>query len=243
MGTNELGLGRLRSTDPRNMQHPMARHLAAPGAPLPVRKTWTFKGNVVLDQGASGTCTGHAGVHFIHCAPLSHKAFLDPYKLYREAVLLDEYSNNDGDATLQPDSALQGGSSGTGIAKALAKRDLIQAEYVWGSTSREAIEWVLTRGPVMMGSNWYESMFNPTLEGFVKITPGTTLAGGHEYVIRGVDQRRAIAELVNSWGSRWNAGPGKKTRPGFFLMDFETLERLFNEDGDAVSCLEKKPGQ
>jgi len=237
---NDLGLGRLRATDERNKLHPMARHLAAPGAPLPIRKTWTFKGPMVLDQGGSGTCTGHAGVHFIHAAPLSHKAFLDPYALYREAVLLDEYTDNDGDANCVG-AACQAGSSGTGIAKALAKRDLIQAEYVWGSTSREAIEWVLTRGPVMMGSNWYDGMFNPTLEGFVKIKPNDTIAGGHEYVIRGVDQRRAVAELVNSWGTRWNGGTGKKCRAGFFLMDFETLERLFSEDGDAVSCLEKKP--
>jgi hypothetical protein len=235
------GLGRLRAIDQRNKLHPMARHLRPPGAPLPLRKTWAFLGPNVLDQGGSGTCTGHAGVHFIHCAPLSHKAFLNPYALYREAVLLDEYPDNDGDATLQPDGSLQAGSSGTGIAKALAKRDLIQAEYVWGNTSREAIEWVLTRGPVMMGSNWYEGMFNPSLEGFVRIKENDTIAGGHEYVIRGVDQKRAVADLVNSWGTRWNSGPGKKCRPGFFLMDFETLERLFNEDGDAVSCLEKKP--
>jgi hypothetical protein len=222
----------------------MARHLAGAGAPQPLtRKTWTFTGNDVLDQGASGTCTGHAGVHFIHCAPLSHKAFLDPYTLYREAVLLDEYDNNDGDATLQPNDALQAGSSGTGIAKALAKRDLILAEYVWGATLRETVEWVLNRGPVMLGSNWYDSMFNPTLEGYVKITPTASVAGGHEYVLRGVDTRRGVGELVNSWGSRWNSGTGKKCRPGHFLADFETLERLFHEDGDAVSCVEKKPGK
>lgn len=237
----ELGLGRRPAIDPRNAAHPMARHLVAPSAAiaitLPTKKTWAFDGSV-LDQRSSGTCTGHAGAHFIHCAPLRHKGFLNPFTLYREAVLLDEYGDNDGDATITDDMALDGGSSGTGVAKALDRRGLL-TEYVWGSTLAEIVRWVQSRGPVMLGSNWYSSMFNPTLEGFVKIAPNATIDGGHEFVLRGVDTSRGIGNLINSWSPRWNSGPGKKCRPGHFLASFETLERLMHEDGDGVSAIEK----
>lgn len=236
MGNETLGLGRKPSTDPRNAMYPMARRLPAPTATLPTRRTWGFRGEP-LDQGGTGTCTGHAAAHFIHASPMRHKGFLNPFDIYREAVTLDEYSGNDREATLG-DSELQWGSSGTGVAKALDRRGLLK-EYLWAGTMREAIEWVLTRGPVMIGTNWYDSMFNPTAQGFVKITPATSLAGGHEYLLLGANTSKGIAAFVNSWGARWNHA-ATLCRDGHFLMDFETLERLFHEDGDAVSALEQK---
>ncbi len=231
------GLGRLPSVDPRNLAHPMARMLPSPLAPLPTMKSWAFSGDP-LNQGETGTCTGHAGVHLIHAAPMRHRGFLDPFQLYREAVLLDEYPDNDGDATMLVDAELEAGSSGTGVAKALDKRGLL-AEYLWAGVMREAVEWVLTRGPVMLGSSWHRSMFDPTPEGFVEIMPHSPVEGGHEYLLRGVDTRRGIGRCVNSWGKGWNANAAG-CRPGHFLMSFETIERLFHEEGDAVSAIEKR---
>lgn len=233
----ELGLGRKPSTDPRNLAHPMARRLPAPTAILPVRKTWGFRGEP-LNQGATGTCGGHAAAHFVHASPLRHAGFPDPFQIYREAVLLDEYPDNDDDAHAPTNDGLQEGTSGTGVAKALDRRGILE-EYLWAGTMREANEWVLTRGPVMVGSNWYDGMFNPTPEGFVRIRANDSVAGGHEYLYLGTNTRRAIALFVNSWGPRWNKA-ATMCRAGFFLMDYETLERLFHEEGDAVSAIEKK---
>jgi hypothetical protein len=238
MGDPSLGLGRKPATDIRNLQHPMRRLLPAATTTLPERKTWSFRG-APLDQGATGTCVAHAAAHFIRSAPMRHTRDIDPFQLYREAILLDEYPANDHEATSPPDNkGLQYGSSGTGGAKALDRRGILK-EYLWAQTMREAIEWVLTRGPVMIGTNWYDSMFNPSAQGFAKITPATTVAGGHEYLLLGANQRKGIATFVNSWGPRWNHA-ATLCRPGFFLMDYETLERLFHEDGDAVSAIEQK---
>lgn len=236
MSHHDLGLGRVPATDKRNLAHPMSRMLLGPLEPIPTRKTWAFRGDV-LDQGATGTCTAHAAAHFLHAAPICHKSFIDPFALYREAVLLDEYPDNDADATAADNSGLQAGSSGTGVAKAMDKRGLLK-QYIWAKTSREATEWVLTRGPVMVGTSWYEGMFNPTREGFVKIGPNDSVAGGHEYLYLGADSRQGIAHFVNSWGARWNHA-ATHVRAGHFLMSFEDLERLFHEDGDAVSAIEK----
>ncbi len=235
------GYGRLRSTDPRNASFHMHRALAPTEAANPVLlKTWGFSG-VPLDQGLSGTCTGHAGAHFIHCSPIAHKTFIDPFILYREAVLSDEYTDNDSDAVKANNDDLQAGSSGTGVAKALEKRGLISS-YLWAQRFEDAITWVLTRGPVMVGSNWYESMEKPNASGRLVITPGSPIVGGHEWLIRGADKKRGLALMVNSWGPKWG-GVGKwegaKVRPGHALVDFDTLARLFHEDGDVVSAIEK----
>jgi len=241
------GLGRRPSTDPRNAAHPMRRLLAEvpPELPVPDLKTWEFLRDP-LNQDETGTCGGHAGAHAIHCAPISHRGFLNPFDLYREAVGLDEYLDNESDANEQDNMKLQAGTSGTGVAKALAKRGLI-TDYLWAAEMRDAILWVLTRGPVMVGSNWYSSMFVPTPEGFVKISRTAPRVGGHEYLWRAVDVPRGVGEFVQSWGPKWNAHPTGRwqhthVRPGHFLMDLDTLERLFREDGDAVSIREKRGG-
>jgi hypothetical protein len=238
--------GRLKSTDERNALHPMHRALGPVAAlTVPQEKTWGFTGKV-LDQGQTGTCTAHAGAHFIHASPISHKGFLDPFQLYREAVLLDEYDDNDSDATAPTPALLQAGSSGTGVAKALAKRGVI-SEYLWAQRMEDAVTWVLTRGPVMVGSNWYASMEDPTPEGMVRIGVNSAIVGGHEWLIRGADKDKALVLCVNSWGPGWGGGSkrwkGRAVPAGHFLLDFDTLARLFHEDGDAVSALEKKPGK
>lgn len=234
--------GRLKAIDARNNLHLMHRALG-PIAPLvvPNGRTWGFSGNV-LDQGQTSTCTAHAAAHFIHASPIRHLGFINPFDLYREAVLLDEYGDNDGDALLE-DKNLQAGSSGTGVAKALAKRGMI-SEYLWAQRMEDAITWVLTRGPVMIGSNWYGSMEETTKEGFLKILPNSPIVGGHEWLIRGADKKRGMVLCVNSWGPRWGGGSkwwqGGVLKPGHFLLDFDTLARLFHEEGDAVSAIEVK---
>lgn len=237
------GLGRLPSTDQRNAAYLMHRTLTPAEVVSPLTsKTWAFTGKV-LDQGETGTCTGHAGAHAIHCSPIPHAGFINPFDLYREAVLMDEYPDNDADATELNDSKLQAGSSGTGVAKALSKRGLL-VSYLWAQRFEDAINWVLSRGPVMIGSNWYSSMFTPTKEGLLKITTTASVAGGHEWLLRGVDKKAAVALMVNSWGAGWNSKAtgkwdGGKVPVGHAIIDFTTLARLFHEDGDAVSIIEK----
>lgn len=236
------GLGRLRSTDVRNAAFLMHRTLGPVAAlKVPDNKTWAFSGQP-LNQGETGTCVAHAMAHFIHAAPLEHKKFLNAFDLYRELVLLDEYADNDVEAT-RPDDELQMGSSGTGGMKALRARNLIES-FLWAQRMEDAITWVLTRGPVAIGSNWYNTMFDPTKEGYLRIGATAGIAGGHEWIIRGADKKRGLALMVNSWGPEWGSGTAKwqgaKLRGGHALIDFDTLARLFHEEGDAVSGIEKK---
>lgn len=215
----------------------MRRALAAPvSADTPTIKTWQFMGDV-LDQGNTGTCTAHAAAHFIHSSPFGHRGYLDPFDLYREIVRVDEYPDNDHEADGDV-SKMQTGSSGTGAAKALHKRGLI-SEYLWAKGLDEIVAWVLLRGPVMIGTNWYAGLGSPTPEGFANISGA--LRGGHEWLIRGVNLRRGFALAVNSWGPQFNRN-ATGCRPGHFLLDIDTtLRRLIAEDGDGVSALEVPP--
>lgn len=199
---------------------------------LPTLKTWPFMGHP-LDQGNTGTCVAHTAAHFIHSSPIGHRGYMDAFELYREVVRLDEYTDNDHEAD-GPIERMQGGSSGTGGAKALHKRGLI-TEYLWSKDAQEIIAWVLTRGPVMVGTNWYRSMFKPTPQGYLKIEGAN--AGGHEWLLRMVNLRKGIVGGITSWGPQWNPA-AQDCRPGHFLMGMEEFERLIRENGDGVSAIE-----
>lgn len=241
MDNSQLGLGRRFAPDHRDENYPMRALLPKTVDALPLSKTWDFRG-AILDQGATGACTAFAAAHFIRSAPMRHKTDIRPFDLYREGVLLDEFPDNDVEAT-RPDEQMQFGSSGRAMVKALEARGLIK-EYRWGWSVDEISAWILTRGPVLVGTNWYEGMFNPTSEGFVKIAANDTVAGGHEYLVRAANRSKAIALVVNSWSARWNSNanppPGLRCPPGHFLIDFETLHRLIREGGDGVSPIEQK---
>ena len=56
-------------------------------------------------------------------------------------------------------------------------------------------------GPVVVGTYWYSSMFYPDRNGLIKINGG--IAGGHAYVINGVDKTKKLFRIKNSWGQSW----------------------------------------
>lgn len=246
MGREDLGLGRIPSADIRDERYPM-RALLPRAASTRRARTWDLPYDA-LDQGGTGTCTAHAAVQALMCAPFRHapaRLGFTAFQLYREGILHDGWPQNDPEATSPADnSGLQFGSDGRAMAKALEVRGWI-SEYRWGWTVEDIIEWLLERGPVMIGTNWYDSMFNVDHEGRIKIGPTSPIAGGHETVLRRVSKPRGLFLLRNSWGRRFNGTglglPGFRCRPGEGILDAETLHRLMRENGDALSFIEKRP--
>jgi len=59
------------------------------------------------------------------------------------------------------------------------------------------------------------------------------VVGGHAYLWRGVDTRRALALCSNSWGDNWG-------RSGDFKLPFRDLERLIHEQGEVCSAVEQR---
>jgi C1A family cysteine protease len=59
------------------------------------------------------------------------------------------------------------------------------------------------------------------------------LQGGHAYVLNGVDTKKQVVRVKNSYGKTW----GKQ---GYGYLSFESLEKLLKDGGEICVPFEKK---
>lgn len=211
------GLGRIHMPDPRDHRFPMAAALAE--APLPPYKYWPLFGSP-LDQGDTSQCVGHAWKHFLLAAPIRQgRADRDPTAatIYREAQERDEWPGTDYDGT-----SVRGG------AKALQERGMVGI-YSWAYDAETVARYVLTRGTVTLGTNWYEGMDEPDADGFARV--GGRVRGGHAYLALGYSRARGAFRCLNSWGLSYG-------QRGLFWVAGEDMTRLLSEDGEACTATE-----
>lgn len=159
----------------------------------------------------------HGWAHLAENSPITRKGTLDPFELYREIVLRDEWLENDREAT-GPIDGMQFGTSVRAGAKVLVDRGLI-SEYRWGENLDDVVDWIHRRGQVVAGFNWHEGMLNKDSRGFIHATG--SIVGGHCVVLDGVNMNREYVRGLNSW--TW--GP--------FWLSFADLDRLLTQDGEA----------
>jgi hypothetical protein len=199
-------LDRLPSRDPRNRNFLRA----VTGQDL-VRKTWRL--DYRLDQGQQGACVGFGWTHRLDAAPRRRK-FREPFAvdLYHRAQLLDEYQGEDYE-----------GSSVLGGAKA-AQRGGHISEYRWAYDLQNVLQALSHEGPVVMGTNWLADMFEPRADGYLQVAG--SLAGGHCWLLRGIDPAKQRVTMSNSWGRSW----GLK---GDAYLTFDDLGILLSDGGEA----------
>jgi len=189
---------------------------------------WWWQGGAWLDQGQTGTCVGNAFAHRRADAPV-------PETGINEAYARALYVAASGDTTLQQ------GTSGLAACREMKQEGIISA-YHWVTTPGELRNTILELGTVCVGVNWYNSMFEPkakygTRRAYFTVDHSSGLAGGHEFVINGIDLAPSSGppfyRMKNSWSQDWPGngvlGPGTAR---FALTDLESL--IFNEGGDAV---------
>lgn len=237
---NPHRLGRHVAHDPRSRRFAFGFRPEA-ARKVESRPSWTRR-IPVLDQGALGSCTGHAGAGWVGTDTADRAGITrigDPpfaarrdestppvgpvdetwaVALYSAATVIDPFPG-----VYPPQDT---GSDGLSIAKVLEAWGLV-AEYTWGFGGLTDVVTGLQSGVVLLGTVWYSSMFYPTPSGELVITADAYVAGGHEYVADGeldVDQRRVW--ITNSWGD-WGID-------GRAWLSFDTLGRLLAEQGDAV---------
>jgi hypothetical protein len=182
----------------------------------------------VLDQGNVGSCTGNATVHALGTGP-NWTALAPKLKAglkLDEAEALRIYSaaeTIDGDGPYPPND---NGSYGLSVAKAAKNAGLISGYQ--HATSLSAMCAALQRGPVIVGVNWYDSFDTPNASsGRVEISPNAVVRGGHEFLVRWIDVKDKLFVATNSWGSGWGVR-------GEFEFSWDTMDRLFNEQGDCT---------
>lgn len=231
--TVHMKLGRRFHRDDRDREpkHLLVNHMVA-AAKLPVSKTW-LSSTEHLDQGNTGTCVGHGWRNFLRCAPIQTSAVSpSAFDIYRKAVLLDPWTDNDDEARLPDgDPGMDTGTTVRAGAKAMANMHRLTVGYAWAFTLAPAIEWLLTKGPLVVGVNWYDSMFTPDGSGLVTIAPGAALSGGHCFCVRGVNRSTGKVRCIQSWGNTWG-------HSGDFYLLFSDFERLILEDGEVCTAIQ-----
>jgi C1A family cysteine protease len=142
--------------------------------------------------------------------------------IYQRAKVLDPWEGTDYEGT----SVLAG-------AKAMREAGLIK-EFRWCFGIDDVIDAVLTKGPVVLGIYWYESMYDAP-EGIVSVSG--KIVGGH--CITAVGYKLAASSttgedcviLQNSWGPDW----GKN---GLAEIRVSQLDELLKNTGEA--CVPSK---
>lgn len=194
-------------------------------------KTWALHAR--LNQGPDGACVGFGNTHRIAALPISFSKASDDYArmIYHEAQRIDPWPGEDYEGT----SVL----AGVKVAQRLGHF----SQYRWCFTIEDYMRAVANEGPVIVGSWWDYSMFDPDERGLLH--PDGRHAGGHCYILRGLTlEPRGILRgagpvfrITNSWGPEWGVN-------GEAYMTVEDFERYMMPDGEgAVPTEQRLPRQ
>lgn len=190
-----------------------------PAGVAPQYKLWHF--GPQLDQGSEGACVGFGWAAEAGASPVRVKNITDDFArgIYQEAKRIDEWEGEDYEGT----SVLAG-------AKVMKSRGFI-TEYRWCFSLNDVLLALSYEGPVVLGLNWYEGMFDTNAKNF--ITPTGNWVGGHCIMARGISVKYERILLRNSWGKDWGS------RGGAYLS-FSDLDRLLHESGEACVPVGRK---
>jgi hypothetical protein len=195
--------GRLISKDARDSQY----RLRSP-RPAVSSKTWHSYGWHGNQHGES-SCVGHAWAHWLHCSPV--RQFVDPSGLYHLAQHYDEWDGVDYEGT-----SVRAGAKVLSLLGAIG-------EYRWATTARQVANHILTTGPVVVGTDWYEGMEEPDGD---LMTPTGEYLGGHAYVFTGYNSKYRHLRVKQSRGDRWG-------NRGYGVLALSDFSELLSEDGEA----------
>lgn len=197
----------------------------------PRAKYWSP--GVTTDQGYEGACVGHAWTGELTAAPKPFKALPEQAnalakRVYKRAQELDPWPGEDYSGT----SVLAG-------AKAIKELGYFE-QYRWAFTVEQVRDAIIAEGPVVIGINWYDSMYETQPNGLVEVSG--KYVGGHALVLTGYGPRARLKgvkgthELFrwkNSWGSTYGIN-------GLGLIKIEDLEFLLNHQGEACVPMDRK---
>jgi C1A family cysteine protease len=220
-------LDRRESFDPKSRNYGVAEVIASIE---PRKRYWTH--GTVLDQGSEGACVGFGWTSELISSPKPFKvdeATGNNYalKLYNRAKQLDEWDGEDYSGT----SVLAG-------AKATKETGYIQ-EYRWAFTTEQVRDALITEGPVVIGVNWYNSMYSTRPSGLVEVNG--YVAGGHCITLTGYNPRarlkgepgyHEVFRWKNSWGSSYGVN-------GVGYIKIEDLDKLLQERGEACVPMQR----
>lgn len=217
----EFPLGRTHKPDERDNNYLIENHLLTSSrSRVTITSRYWDDNGWWGNQGNTPHCVGFSWAHWLEDGPIGQPGvapIIQPKIIYENAQKLDEWPGENYDGT-----SVRGG------VKYLQQVGKVR-NYYWGYTLQTLIDSVLNIGPVVVGTNWYRNMFFPDRNGNIRI--GGILAGGHAYVINGVDINKRIFRMKNSWGRSWGIN-------GSAYISFNDMERLIRENGEICFATE-----
>lgn len=184
----------------------------------------------VLNQGDLGGCVGWTGADILNTdifIPLRRAK--NNAKTYTDKEALRFYelatSKDDISGSYPPNDT---GSSGLGLAKALQSLGLID-RYSHCFTWSQFLAAIQTQ-PVALGTLWTNTMSQPDRYGVVRVgsLSEDNIAGGHEYMCRGISFTKSMVLCRNHWGPTWSPKKSGGKLPGEFWLPFSDLQELLS---------------
>ena len=208
-------MGRLVIHDPRDRGYTMASVL--PAAPSARTYRYWWPSGWWGDQGASSRCVAFSFEHWVQDGPVAAPG--DPtdqglWDAYRWMQRNDQWPGENYDGT-----SVRAG------AKYHQQRGDI-AVYRWAWDIHTVVQALLEAGPVVVGTVWRSGMFTPDTDGVIR--PTGSDAGGHAYLLNGVNTRTGYLRVKNSWGRHWANG-------GHAYISVDDMAGLLADRGEA--CL------
>jgi hypothetical protein len=189
---------------------------AEPVTAVPEGHVW-LNGDI-LDQGSEGACVGFSWTAWENAKPRGFQEQQDnayAQGWYKAAQARDPWPGDDYDGTTV--------AAGAKVAIARSALD----RYLWAGSKSEIDMWILTKGPVVVGSDWFKSMDSVGRLGWVKVDPSSGVRGGHAYLLLGRTSARNYV-FQNSWGVEY-------ADEGLFYMNEENFNMLVTR-GNAEFC-------
>jgi hypothetical protein len=221
--TEDVRLDRLVQFDERSRNYSIAP-LVSSKKP----RSYTWKNTEWYDQKSEGACVAFALGHELNARPAQVKNIPEDWLVkgvYWNAQKIDPW---EGGSYPGANPVYEGTSVLAGV-QTLQKLGAFQ-EYRWAFNMNDIIMGVGYNGPAVIGVNWYEGMFYPDKDGFIK--PTGFLAGGHAVMIKAVNVRKQIFTIRNSWGRSW----GKN---GDCYITFNHLHELMRQRGECVFLMKR----
>lgn len=204
---------------------PIAPLLTLAESPSITKKFWWDNG-WWGNQGSTEECTAYSWTHWVEDTMLNDKLFEQLKKpLWNMDDFYHKLQKNDG----IPGIGYQGSTVRAG-AKVLKEMNVIE-EYRWASTVDEIAQCILTIAPMVVGTTWFMDMFKPDRRYHVHAEGSS--AGGHAYVLNGVDTDQKIFRIKNSWGKDWGDG-------GHAYISFDDFDKLLKMGGQACIAVREK---
>lgn len=165
----------------------------------------------ILDQGAEPECVGFGWAAWSNCAPVENDySDADARRIYRECKAIDGVDF--------PGSTVRSG------AKAMKARGRLSA-YAFG-TLDDARQFILTQGPVVFGTSWYEGMMEPDERGVIHATG--SMREGHCYLVYGYEP--GWWHIQQSWDGWGQTGCARISEADMLFV--------FGRDGEACAAVE-----